>query len=152
MFGFKKKSKDEVLSAALLKGITEAKTEQAQKKSNLQKTYNKASGMLKGLAALRDLPGSKFEFKVLEQQESLKIETNIPAFKNAALVDPGFDKVTIAVGPKGRIRVYGDTYSQSMAWGMRYYSAQQISSRRRKATEKALTFVSKKAQEKGLLP
>lgn len=134
--------KDEDLAAALLKGIKEAKT------GGVKQVYNAASGLLKGLQALRSLEGSKLEYTVTESgesRESLSIKTNIPAEKDATW---GAGVVTATVRPNGRIEVTGDVTLKNDATG---FITEEFSSKRRSATEKALTFIAKKATQKGLI-
>lgn len=57
--------------------------------------------------------------------------------------------VTMTVNPNGRITTTGDITLKNNYEG---YNIEEVSSKRRSATAKALTFIAKKATERGLIP
>ena len=166
MLGRKKLSGDEALAVALLKGITEASDEQARKeayvqreKGDLQKAYNAASGVLKGLSGLRNLPDSTFAFTENPSEKAgvFSISTNISAKTDPKAIEKGIgqETVSLSIEPNGRIRINGDTFRELVSVGPvveYFYKIEHFSSKRRSATEEALTYIAKKAKEKCLVP
>ena len=154
MFSFGKKSEDEVLAAALLKGVSEAKGVVAHNKGELQKVYNAAGGLLQGLEGLKQVaPG--FEFTVAAEAGTLHIDTNLSAFKSISDLDKhtASGKVSLSVEPDGRIIVDGDIKHEGPDYmGGISYDTTQVNSKRRNATEKALTYVASLAKLQRMIP
>ena len=142
MFG-SKKSRTETLAAALLRGITDAgiETDDAPtcQKGSLQKAYNNASGIIKGLTALRDMTGSKVKFEVSENGKHVEIYTNI--FNTTA--GPG-SAHAVRVGPNGRITLGRASKTGGFETG-------DIKSKGPCTTEKAIMKLARAAVVTGLI-
>lgn len=126
------------------RGIQQAKNERAAQEARLKETYNKASCLLKGLAELRDMPGSKFEFNVLAARagDYLRISTNVPVVDAYAFVDR---TITIHVPTNGRVFAYGDRFGgDSKVRRIRAFP-------RKNATKKVLEFTALRAARRGLI-